>query len=95
MIEMVMIGEFDTEITKQEADNVTHVPQGWVSSSSSIIFKESKCPERKKSNQISTNSVDYQLQKFRKESLLHKGFSQAWTTMCCYRLPAPDYMKSH
>ena len=95
VIEMVMIGEFDTEITKQEADNVTHVPQGWVSSSSSIIFKESKWPERKKSNQISTNSVDYQLQKFLKESLLHKGFSQAWTTMCCYRLPAPDYMKSH
>ena len=30
VIEMVMIGEFDTEITKQEADNVTHVPQGWV-----------------------------------------------------------------
>ena len=42
VIEMVMIDEFDTEITKQEADNVTHVPQGWVSSSSSIIFKESK-----------------------------------------------------
>ena len=39
--EMVMIGEFDTEITKIEADNVTHVPQGWVSSSS-MIFKESK-----------------------------------------------------
>ena len=30
VIEMVMIGEFDTEITKQEADNVTHVPHGWV-----------------------------------------------------------------
>ena len=64
VIEMVMIGEFDTEITKQEADNVTHVPQGWVSSSSSIIFKESKRTERKKSNHFFTISVDYQLQNF-------------------------------
>ena len=64
MIEMVMIDEFDTEITKQEADNVTHVPQGWVSSSSSIIFKESKRTERKKSNHFFTISVDYQLQNF-------------------------------
>ena len=64
VIEMVMIEEFDTEITKQEADNVTHVPQGWVSSSSSIIFKESKRTERKKSNHFFTISVDYQLQNF-------------------------------
>ena len=41
VIEMVMLEVFDTEITKMEADNVTHVPQGWVSSSS-MIFKESK-----------------------------------------------------
>ena len=41
VIEMVMLGVFDTEITKMEADNVTHVPKGWVSSSS-MIFKESK-----------------------------------------------------
>ena len=39
VIEMLEV--FDTEITKMEADNVTHVPQGWVSSSS-MIFKESK-----------------------------------------------------
>ena len=41
VIEMVMLEVFDTEITKMEADNVTHVPKGWVSSSS-MIFKESK-----------------------------------------------------
>ena len=41
VIEMTMLEVFDTEITKMEADNVTHVPQGWVSSSS-MIFKESK-----------------------------------------------------
>ena len=41
VIEMVMLGVFDTEITKMEAVNVTHVPRGWVLSSS-MIFKESK-----------------------------------------------------
>ena len=58
-------------------------------------FQRIKMTWKTKSNQNSTNSVDNQLQKFLKESLFHKGFSQAWTTMCCYRLPAPDYMKSH
>ena len=41
MIEMVMLEVFDTEKTKMEADNMTHVAQGWVYSSS-MIFKESK-----------------------------------------------------
>ena len=47
VIEMVMLEVFDTEITKMEADNVTHVPQGWVSSSFSKNqndLKDPQCP---------------------------------------------------